>query len=391
MYNLNTKMSKKIKALSFFSGAMGLDNGLEKAGIETILACEFDKYCQLTIKKNRPKLPLLGDLSQYSVEDIRKAAGLRFSETPDLIVGGPPCQAFSSAGKRKGFQDDRGNIFLIFLDRLIALRPKYFVIENVRGLMSAEHNGQKGGAMSHIIQRLEKAGYNVTFNLYNSANFGSPQSRERYVIMGTLSKTKLPFLKPTHSQNGIFNLPKWKTLREAIGDLRDANHDHTSFPEKRLKYYRMLKAGQNWRNLSEELQKEALGKSYHLGGGKTGFLRRLDWNKPAPTLVTSPTMPATDLAHPEELRPLSVQEYKRIQEFPDKWIIEGPIIQQYKQIGNAVPCSLGAAIGALIIDHHKEEIEAYERFTNFPYSRYKNTCDSNWRKRNQEKLQLLSV
>ena len=103
-----------------------------------------------------------------------------------------------------------------------------------------------------------------------------------------------------------------------------------NFPKSRLKYYRKLKEGQNWRNLSLKLQKEALGKSFYLGGGKTGFLRRLAWNKPSPTLVTDPMMPATDLGHPVEDRPLSIQEYKRIQEFPDNWKLSGNLRNQYK-------------------------------------------------------------
>ena len=101
--------------------------------------------------------------------------------------------------------------------------------------------------------------------------------------------------------------------------MHNIKHQHLNFPKNRLKYYKKLKAGQNWRNLSIPLQKEALGKSYFSGGGKTGFLRRLDWNKPSPTLVTDPMMPATDLAHPTQDRPLSIEEYKRIQEFPDNW------------------------------------------------------------------------
>jgi len=143
-----------------------------------------------------------------------------------------------------------------------------------------------------------------------------------------------------------------------------------------LKYYRLLKEGQNWKNLSVENQKEALGRSFYSQGGKTGFLRRLAWDKPSPTLVTHPTMPATDLAHPELDRPLSVQEYKRIQEFPDEWIIAGKLLDQYKQIGNAVPVSLGYAIGKHFIKLlRKDKIEMYPEF---PYSRYRMTDEKSF-------------
>jgi DNA (cytosine-5)-methyltransferase 1 len=119
-----------------------------------------------------------------------------------------------------------------------------------------------------------------------------------------------------------------------------------------------------------------MGNSYNLGGGKTGFLRRLDWNKPSPTLVTSPTMPATDLCHPTLDRPLSIEEYKRIQEFPDNWKLSGNLIQQYKQIGNAVPVSLGVAIGKLIIDHISGN--KIIQLKDFKYSRYLKTSDKEW-------------
>jgi DNA (cytosine-5)-methyltransferase 1 len=165
-------------------------------------------------------------------------------------------------------------------------------------------------------------------------------------------------------------------LREALEGLPKEGHHFVKFPEKRLKYYRLLKPGQYWRDLPEELHEEALGGSFHSGGGKTGFYRRLAWDKPAPTLVTHPAMPATDLAHPEEDRPLSIEEYKRIQELPDDWIIAGQLIEQYRQVGNAVPCSLGRAIARMLIDrlNGKEPVV----YPGFPYSRYKKTDDVSW-------------
>ncbi|GAB58798.1 DNA cytosine methyltransferase [Rheinheimera nanhaiensis] len=388
-YNVN---KQKPIALSFFSGAMGLDLGIEKAGFEIRLACEIDKYCRQTIALNKPNAALLSDINHYDAGDIRQAAGLTEKDDIDLIVGGPPCQAFSTAGKRKGFNDDRGNVFLKFLDLCLQLKPKYFVIENVRGLLSCplEHRPHykrgegyteldedelKGGALNFILKRLESSGYGFSFNLYNAANFGTPQIRERVIIICSRDRKRPPYLVPTHSEHGEHGLPKWNTVKRCISKLD--KHDHLNFPEKRLKYYKLLKAGENWKSLPIDLQKEAMGKSFYSGGGKTGFLRRLAWNKPSPTLVTHPAMPATDLAHPEEDRPLSVQEYKRIQEFPDKWQLAGPLIQQYKQIGNAVPVGLGYAVGSLIF-RLLRGIQVIQP-VNFKYSRYKNTDDIAWR------------
>lgn len=382
-------MNKKIKALSFFSGAMGLDLGLEKAGIEVILACESERFIRETIKLNRPNLKVLEDINNYSANDIRKLAGLGKNEKIDLIVGGPPCQAFSTAGKRLSVNENRGVVFIKFLKLIKALKPTYFVIENVRGILSVplkqvsnknkkrnlKNKDEKGGTFSYIINFLKKSGYKVSFNLYNSANFGTPQIRERVIIVGNKNE-KLPYLTPTHSENSEFGLKKWKTFYDAVKTLDKKKHNSTKFPESRLKYFRILKSGQNWRNLPKNLQKKAMGNSFHLGGGKTGFLRRLDWNKPSPTLVTNPTMPATDLCHPSLDRPLSIEEYKRIQEFPDNWKLSGNLIQQYKQIGNAVPVSLGMAIGKLIVDHiNGNKIIPLK---DFRYSRYLKTSDIDW-------------
>ncbi|MFQ3613620.1 MAG: DNA cytosine methyltransferase [Cyanobacteriota bacterium] len=382
-----------LKALSFFSGCMGLDLGLEKEGIQVLLACEIDPAARKTIEINRPEIALIGDIRDYPAIKIREKAGLSSTDDIDIIVGGPPCQAFSSAGKRQGFNDGRGNVFLTFIDLIIELKPRFAVIENVRGLLSTplkhrphemrgrnfpplSQNEQKGGALLFITQRLREAGYGVSFNLYNAANFGSPQQRERVIIACSRDGERLPYLTPTHSEKGLYGLPKWKSLREALEGLPKNGHHFVKFPEKRLKYYKLLKPGQCWRDLPEELHQEALGASYHAGGGKTGFYRRLAWDKPAPTLVTHPAMPATDLAHPEEDRPLSIEEYKRIQEFPDSWIIGGTLLDQYRQIGNAVPSSLGRAIARMLLSHLRGEQPI--TYPDFPYSRYHRTDDISW-------------
>jgi DNA (cytosine-5)-methyltransferase 1 len=390
-YAVQTSSSERIPiALSFFSGAMGLDLGLEKAGFDIRLACESNKHCRQTITLNRPNTALLGDINDCTAEQVLEAAQVR-AEDVDLIVGGPPCQAFSTAGKRKAFNDDRGNAFLKYIDLALEIRPRFIVIENVRGLLSCPmdhrpHNQRgsefpdlsldemKGGALNFVISVLRRAGYTCTFNLYNSANFGTPQIRERVIIVCSRDGKEAPFLTPTHSEDGSHGLPVWNKLRSALVGLDQ--HTHLNFPEKRLKYYRMLTAGQNWRSLTPDLQQEALGKSYFSGGGKTGFLRRLHWEKPSPTLVTHPAMPATDLAHPEEDRPLSIQEYKRIQEFPDDWQLAGPLIEQYKQVGNAVPVSLGHAVGKLIRDLLSGTDQAPPQ--DFRFSRYQATSHNDW-------------
>lgn len=384
----------KIVALSFFSGAMGLDIGMKNGGIEALLACEFNKYCRTTIDKNNPNIALIGDINKYSASEILKLAKIPKDRKVDVIFGGPPCQAFSTAGARRSLDDERGNVFLRYLEIVAEIKPTYVVIENVRGLLSAPYIYKeskkpiKGGALCIILDRLHEIGYTVSFELYNAANFGAPQIRERVVMICKLGKQKVAYLSPTHSEEKMYGLQKWATLGEAIRTLNEKDMHYIEFPNKRLKYYKMLKEGEYWKNLPVDLQKEALGNSYYLGGGKTGFLRRLNRKKPSPTLVTNPTMPATDLCHPTKNRPLSVEEYSRIQGFPDDWKICGPILEQYKQLGNAVPIKLGEAIAKTIIaDINNKKLPNYD---GFKYSRYLNTNDITWQEAMDKELLKLN-
>lgn len=388
--------SKELTSLSFFSGCLGMDLGLELSGIHQLLACDFDKNCRATIAKNRPDIPVIDDINNFEAEELRKISGLKKGQRPTLIVGGPPCQAFSTAGKRQSFKDPRGNVFLKYIQIIEDLQPDYAVIENVRGLLSAalkhrphDQRGEghppltddelPGGALFFVLNWFQKIGYETSFNLYNSANYGVPQVRERVILVASRNGGKVPYLHPTHSDDPNYNLPKWVTFAEAVSGLRENEMTSLKFDDARLRFYRMLKPGQYWKHLpSKELQMEALGKSYFSGGGKTGFYRRLAWDKPSPTLVTSPTMPATDLCHPEMPRPLSIQEYKRVQQFPDSWILSGNLVAQYRQVGNAVPVGLGRALGNALIDHMNGSKNQSDQIENFPCSRYKDTNESDW-------------
>lgn len=382
------------KYMSFFSGALGLDLGLEQAGLEAVSFNEVEKvFCQ-TIRLNRPQVKLYeSDIRELSAEQLLKDHHLKKGEL-FAVVGGPPCQAFSTAGKRNSLNDDRGNVFIHFIDLIEGLQPKYAVIENVRGLLSAalkhrphEQRGEgfppltrdelPGGALKFIINKLNNAGYRVSFTLYNAANFGVPQIRERVVMIASRDGEEVPLLKATHAEKSMPGKKRWLTLADAIGRLKkDQTHTYVNFPEKRLKFFKMLGPGQNWRCLPEKFKEAAMGKSLHSGGGRTGFYRRLAWDSPAPTLVTTPTMPATDLCHPEFDRPLSVEEYAAIQTFPKNYKFAGKVLQQYKQIGNAVPCGLGRAIGKHLIHFDQGLISLSQ--TDEIHSRYRNTDHHSW-------------
>jgi len=380
--------------ISFFSGALGLDVGLERASLTCLAANEVDPATCQTIRQNRPHLKLYDcDIRSLNADQLLRDLGIE-REQLFAIVGGPPCQAFSTAGRRLGLNDDRGNVFLHFIELVKGLRPRYLVFENVRGLLSAplvhrphEQRGNghlklrreesPGGALLHIVRMLEDGGYQVNFTLYNTANFGVPQIRERLIFFASSDGQKVPFMPPTHDEKGANGLARWRTLRDAIWRLRRKPCHAGQFPEGRLKYYQMLNAGQNWRDLPPELQPQAMGASWFAGGGRTGFYRRLAWDKPSPTLVTRPTMPATDLCHPDELRPLSVEEYAAIQTFPSEFTFCGKLDDQYRQIGNAVPCLFGEAIARHLVAFNKGEIE--EAGSSGRLSRYAATDHESWR------------
>ena len=375
-------------AISLFSGAMGLDIGIERAGFDIRVCVEMDKWAVETIRENTDIPVIRRDINDVPTREILETAGLERSDVT-LVVGGPPCQAFSTAGKQRGMADFRGNVILQFLRVVADIRPPYFIMENVRGLQSAKLNcvpeeyaeydnikDVKGSVFHFITSEFKKLGYQISYALLNAANYGVPEKRERVFIIGHRGH-RVPLPSPTHSEHGNFDTRPWVTLRDCIGDMENRSDLHyIPLRKNSIPYMEKLTEGQNWRNLPEETAKEAMGKAYYLSGGKTGFLRRLKFDEPSPTLVTSPTMPATLLCHPTQLRPLAVEEYARIQQFPDAWRFHGRIETIYKQIGNAVPVGLGYAVGKQVMNDICGSIDFQEEAHNrIPYSRYKNTTD----------------
>ena len=381
-------MNNKYNAISLFSGAMGLDLGIEAAGFDIKVCVEMDHWAAETIRINTSIPVIERDINDVSSEDILKVSGLK-KENIDLVVGGPPCQAFSTAGKQRGFSDIRGGCIIQFIRVVSDLKPKYFILENVRGILSAKLNAvpeaykeydsikmESGSVLKLVLNELNKLGYRISYALLNAANYGVPEKRERVVMIGHLGD-RVPIPAPSHSESGAFGTKKWVSLRDSIGDLQGKPMRYIPLRSRMEKYMKLIGEGENWTKLDPAVAKEAMGKAYVLSGGKTGFLRRLSFDEPAPTLVTSPTMPATQLCHPKELRPLSVEEYARIQQFPDTWIFEGRIESIYKQIGNAVPVGLGKAVGNQIIRHINHLTSPTEEEDNkIPYSRYTNSTDS---------------
>jgi len=361
--------NKQPISISLFSGAFGLDLGLEQAGFHTISIVEKEQDAIKTIALNRANSLskiIAREIQNVNSQDLLREGSLTLGRDLkvgeiDLVTGGPPCQSFSTAGKRESIGDPRGSLFMDFIRIVKDLQPRFFIMENVRGLLSAaishrpinqrgldspplQPDEMSGTALKVVLDEMKTLGYKVIYNLLEAADYGVPQNRERVIFIGSRDNENISFPLPTHSKDGR-NLPKWRTLKDALIDLIEINPEFTAYPESRLQYLRLLKAGENWRYLPRELQQAAMGGAYNSGGGKVGFYRRLSWDKPSPTITTSPYQKATDMCHPLELRPLTVRESAKIQTFPDDWIFYGSVSSKYRQIGNAVPVLLAKNIG----------------------------------------------
>lgn len=357
-----------LTAISLFTGAFGLDLGFLAAGFDLRFANDIDKSCEEVALKNIPNTPfLLADISEISTSEIVVLSGLDKGQA-DILIGGPPCQPFSTAGRRQGLEDPRSSPLKEFIRTVNELKPKAFVMEEVTGLESArlKHvpfgsdesklppESQKGSVFKLIIEMLKSTGYNFIYKKLNAADYGAPQSRERLIFIG-LRDGKPSFPEPTHSflpENKLFaniKLKTWNTLWEATADLDPANSEHVKLSPKTSKYMKLVPPGGHWRQLPENIIPEAMGGAYRAGGGKMGFYRRLSWDEASPVVVTSPLQKGTMFCHPEQMRPLSIEEYKRIQGFPDDWQITGNTTTKYKLIGNAVPVNLSYAIASHLV------------------------------------------
>ncbi len=380
---------EKYNVVSLFSGGMGLDLGLEQTGRFRVIACieKEPSFCE-TIRTNRRAgrldgdLKLIeGDIAAITPEKLLDATGLKPGEV-DLVVGGPPCQSFSTVGRRGTVQDPRGTLLWQFLRFVEALQPRFFLMENVRGLLSAAirhrclaSRPEKGGPplepeerpgsvirlFANDLQRIAGSGYHMDCFEVNAVNYGAPQLRERALFIGNRFNAEVSFPEPTHGppapmplrQPLLFSDPDhprpWSTLGEAIGNLREDTPTIMDFSPRKKEFLSLIPAGSNWRSLPVEIQKASMGKAWLAKGGRSGWWRRLSFDLPCPTLVTMPNHASTALCHPTEVRALSLREYARIQEFPDEWIFCGKTQHQYAQAGNAVPIRLGCIAGEVIV------------------------------------------
>lgn len=354
---------------------MGLDLGLEMAGFECAVCVENNSDAVKTIKFNKPDIPVFNkSIVEVSGREVISAGNFGNGEIP-LLAGGPPCQAFSVFGNRLGLEDSRGQMLFEFVRMVSEVKPKVFLMENVRGMLSmsvipeksSKKNPsaptwyfEKGSLVKLLISEFNKIGYHVDCFVVNSVNYGAPQIRERVLLIGNRYGYKVDFPKPAYSNRPEDNLPPFKTLGDAIDPslgFIDNCPDVMNFSPRKLKYLSMIPPGGNWRSLPEDIQKESMGKSWYLKGGRSAYWRKLSFAFPSPTVVTMPNHAGTSMCHPSELRAISVGEAAAIQEFPSHWQFQGTTSSKFKQVGNAVPTRLGMVAGQ-VIRQLLEEIES---------------------------------
>lgn len=335
-------MKKHYKSIELFAGAGGLALGLEMAGFEHIGLVEFDKFAAATLKLNRPQWNVLcEDVESVSRRNLEQEFNIKKFEL-DLLSGGAPCQSFSYAGKRLGLEDVRGTMFYHYATFLNKLKPKIFLFENVRGLISHDN----GKTFKTICDIFQEQGYVLNYSVLNALDYEVAQKRERLIIVG---------IRNDLISHVTFSFPIKSDKKLVLGDILNnvPQSECAKYSKQKEELFKLVPPGGYWRDIDPTLAKEYMKGCWQLEGGKTGILRRLSLDEPCLTVLTTPQMKQTERCHPIEVRPFSVRECARIQSFPDSWEFVGSMANKYKQIGNAVPCNLAKAIGFSI----KETLE----------------------------------
>lgn len=330
---------RQYTSVELFAGGGGLALGMSLAGFHHVLLNEFDSSACKTLRTNRPDWNVVeGDVRHLDFTPLR--------DKVDFLSGGFPCQAFSYAGKQGGFNDTRGTLFFELARAVAEIRPKVFMGENVKGLISHE-DGRTFETICNVIREL---GYTlVEPRVLKAIMYQVPQKRERLILIAIRNDIaeRVHFHWPSPYERVL-------TLRDAlyrsvIFDTDVPNSEGVRYPEKKYRVLELVPQGGDWRDLPDDVAREYMGGSWELGGGKTGMARRLSLDEPSLTLTCAPAQKQTERCHPLETRPLTVREYARIQTFPDYWDFQGTMSAKYKQIGNAVPVNLAWAIGRSLI------------------------------------------
>ena len=309
-----------MKIISLFSGAGGLDLGLIQAGNTVIWANDIDKDAVATYKENIGDHIVCNDIKNIDISALPDA---------DVVVGGFPCQGFSQANRLRTLEDDRNQLYRFFYNTIKIKQPKYFIAENVKGILSLG----KGEAIKRIVADFEAAGYIISVNLVNMANYGVPQTRQRVIIIGQRvdlgDKLRFVFPQPTHSKNG--ELQKWVSIKDAIDHFPDPDQENNVLNH----IYSAYKI--EYRNF-------------------TGH-RETDPDKPSPTVLARGNGKGGVCAipHYNGKRRLTIRESASVQTFPEDFHFIGTMNSCYRQIGNAVPVLFARKLGDELMRLEKEE------------------------------------
>jgi DNA (cytosine-5)-methyltransferase 1 len=371
--NANSKKLKRNKVISLFTGAGGLDIGLELAGYDTSACVEIDEHCRETLKHNRPEWGVFedsternaGDIRKINPEELLKTARIKKGEAA-LVVGGAPCQPFSNMGKKLGKDDPRnGDLFLEFVRMVKGIEPQAFIFENVVGITQAKHSD----VIHYMKEKFAEVGYTIAHTVLNSADYGVPQKRQRFFILG-LKGEKAPLLPmPTHSKNfkewsnfvdGLDHFPDyipkdWVTVGDAFEKLPQSKDTRTDNKKMNIsdivkERMKLIGPGENFKVLPMDMRPNCWKDGGKHQGQDTFGRLRLD--EPSVTIRTAAYNPSKGrYIHPTENRGLDIVEMASLQSFPYEWEFKCAgnksitLKSGGAQVGNAVPPLLAKAIG----------------------------------------------
>lgn len=362
--------------IDLFAGCGGLSSGFVKSGYVIKKAVEFDSDIARTYKMNHPKVEVI-------VDDIKNidCSGIFHEGDADVIIGGPPCQGFSMAGARirEGFIDDpRNYLFKHYFNVVRTVKPKMFVMENVKGIATM----QKGEIFKEILRifsdadLLDGTPYHLYYRVVKGVDFGIPQKRERMIIMGTTQPdVDFDSLWETTKEDIKKEYPHYfdsVTVRDAIGNLGKTTENGEIDPPRPATEYQKYLAGEGEKLKNhtqtkhsdvavDRMNRVANGENFtaldeQINSVHSGAYGRLCWDEKAPTITTRFDTPAGGrFIHPDENRTLSPREAARIQSFPDDFVFYGSRTSMCKQIGNAVPPKISYFLARLVENILKED------------------------------------
>ncbi len=366
-------MKSNFNCIELFAGAGGLGTGFINAGFNVISANDIWEQAKKTYVINHPNVKyIVKDIADITGEELLEGTGY-LKKDIDVIIGGPPCQGFSTLGKR--FIDDpRNKLFKEYVRIVNELKPKFFVMENVAGILSME----KGNVLKNILSSFEEIGYKVEYKLLNAAEYGVPQQRQRVIFIGTNTDKKIKYPKKTHTLNNEHNLTKAITLWEAISDLPFSednltiynsapkneyqrimrenceiikNHEMPYHSNKAKQMMQYIPTGKSVWEVKDLLPDDLMPKS---GYGNT--YARLNPNEPGMTITRNfSCISSSRCIHPYANRGLTAREAARIQSYPDNYIFCGSKTDIQIQIGNSVPPILSEKIAYSIKEMLKQE------------------------------------